>query len=160
MNHEPRCTITSPIYRDCAETINKTCFDIYVKESYTPVVHGVYLDHPELPPVNAPMDCEIDNICYARLPLKNIIDMLATGQEFRWKYGSDIAKAEGILKTYLGQFEGINLDIHPEAKAFYEKVKLAHDKFHARHVEQVKRTAPKKRLSIAERIRALGVMAV
>lgn len=158
MNNEPRHTLNTFIYRDVAETINKTLFEVYVKESYMPVVHGVYLDNPSITPINAPDPFDMDNMCYSRLPLKNLIDMLATGQEFWWKYGDDVAKAEGILKTYVDQFDGINLDRDPDAKAFLEKVKLAYSNFHQKHKEQIRRTAPPKRLSIVDRIRAMGSM--
>lgn len=158
-NNDPISTINSVIYRDIAETLNKTYFDVYIRESYQPVVHGYYLDHPEITPVNAPADFEMDNWCSARYPLTYIVNMLVNGHEFAWKYPSDSAKAEAFLKAYIDQFEGTNLSRDPEQKAFLSNVKTAYHAFHDHYMERKQRLDPPKpkKLSIADRIAMLGL---
>lgn len=155
--------INSPIYRDIAETLNKTLFDVYVPESYTPVVHWLFLEHPEIPMIGhehasqGGADIESDNLCISKLPLSYIVDMLVTGQKFQWKYPSDIQKADMFIVTYLNQFKGVDLSKDPQLKQLVEKFQTAHEKFHERTLEQeARKPVEQKRLSVADLIRALG----
>lgn len=155
-------TITAPIYRNAADTLNKTTFELYVRESYQPVVHYKYIENPWCRPIHLPDKCELGNMCYARYPLTYIIDMLVVGEEFRWKNSSDIPKAAVFLKAYLAQFEKMDLSGAPEQKAFVDKVALALDKFEQRVREQKARTevTPKKRSTLIERLKALGTFGI
>lgn len=155
---EPISTIKSPIYRDISETLNKTLFELYVPESYQPVVHGYYLDHPDIPPIHTPEPFESGNMCFTRLPLINIIDMLVTGQEFRWAHSTDIRKAADFLRMYIKQFERVDVSKDAAQKAFLEKAKHAEKKFrgYADERDSMTKKRPKKRLSLIERLKLLG----
>ncbi len=155
---EPIATIKSPIYRDIAETLNKTLFELYVPESYQPVVHGYYLAHPEIPPIHTPSEFESHNLCFTRLPLINIIDMISTGQEFRWKHSTDIRKASDFLKMYIKQFEKVDVSKDAEQKAFLERAKHAERvlRGYADERDSMTKKREKKRLSLIERIKLLG----
>lgn len=154
---EATSTINSPIYRNAAETLNKTTFELYVRESYQPVVHYKYIENPWCRPIHLPANGELGNLCYVRYPLTYIVDMLCIGEEFRWKNSSDISKAVGFLKAYMDQFKGIDLSRNPEQQMFMDKVKTALDKFETRVKEQKARTEkPKpKTMSIVDRIKLL-----
>lgn len=159
---EAPSTITSPIYRNIAETLNKTTFELYVRESYQPVVHYKYIENPWCKPIHIPDKCELGNMCYARYPLTYIIDMLVIGEEFRWKNSSDIPKAAIFLRSYLAAFEKMDLSGAPEQKAFVDKVALALDKFEQRVKEQKERTekTPPKKLTLIDRLKALGTFGI
>ena len=159
---EDAVTINSTIYRDPAETLNKTTFEIFVREAYQPVVHAVYIEKPWCRPIHMPDKCELGNFCYARYPLTYIIDMLVVGEEFRWKNSSDIPKAAMFLRAYLNSFKGVKLDKNPEQQSFVDKVALALDKFDQRVKEQKERTEvpEKKRMTIIDRIKALGTFGI
>ncbi len=154
---EPAATIRTPIYRDVAMTLNKTCIDVYVTEKYTPVVHYVYLEKPWVTPINAASDFEVDNWCKSRLPIINLIEMLVTNQQFAFVNSSDVGKVAGFIQCYIKQFEGINLDKDPQQKAFLENCKLAYTKFHDRFIlRKIQFEKPKeKKLSLVDRLAML-----
>lgn len=129
---EPISTITSPIYRDAARTINETSFEVYVKGGYMPIVHYAYLRNPNIRPINAPDDVESENFSLGRYTLVSIIDMLISGIEFQFRYFSDVEKAAGFLKAYIDQCNAFEVANNPDAKAFLERAKFAYETFRDR----------------------------
>ena len=153
---EPLSTVRSPIYRDITETMNKTLFDVFIKESYMPIVHGVYLANPNITPIHMPDPFEEDNFCRARLPIKNIVEMTVLGHEFAFAFARDAIKVKGIIDCYVAQFEGINLNNDPEQKAFIENCKETSKVLGSkrRNIEN-REHHPQRKLSIAERLAML-----
>lgn len=156
MAYEPLSTIRSPIYSDITRTMNETLFDVYIKESYMPIVHGVYLANPNIPPIHMPDPFEGDNFCRARLPIKNIVEMTVLGHEYAFVYPKDAIKVKGIIDSYLNMFEGIVLNNDPEQKAFIDNCKETSKVLGSkrRNIENRERQ-PVRRLSLAERLAML-----
>jgi len=143
MEEEPISTITSPIYRDAAKTINETSFEIYVRGDYIPVLHYSYIRNPNLRPINMPDEFEERNFSLGRYTLSTIIDMLVGGYEFRFKYYADVEKAACFLKSYIDQCNAFEVANNPEAKAFLEKAKFAYETFNGRVTERREMTTAK-----------------
>jgi hypothetical protein len=151
-------TMSAPIYRSLEETLNKTTFELYVRESYHPVIHGYYLQHPEVAMINAVVNEEENNICYTRLPIINIIDLLVNGHYFAWKNPEDVTKVRTFLKAYVDQFKGVKFDKeNKDMESFLSDCKFALDQLDMKIRDQKERVpTPKKRRTIKELLGILG----
>lgn len=151
-------TMSSPIYRSLVDTLNKTQFELYVRESYHPVIHGYYLQHPEIPMVNAVSPEEENNICYTRLPIINIVDILVTGQYLAFKNPEDADKVRVLLKAYVDQFKNHKFDKeNKDMEAFINDCRYALDQINLKVQDQKERVpAPKQKRTLRDYLKILG----
>lgn len=148
-------------YADVVKSINTTQFEVYVRNSYTPVIHPFYIDHPDVPMIgheNPNMEITDDDMCFSKLPVNYIVDMLVNGEPFSFVHTKDVAKMEAIIKSYVAQCDEAKDQLKPEMKPLVEKYRKAYGMLHEHTLDRERRQSahqPKK-LSIADILRALG----
>ena len=151
---------SSPVYRSLDDTINKTTFELYVRESYRPVIHGYYLEHPEIPMLNQVSPMEENNVCYTRLPIINIVDLVVNGHEFSFKHGKeDIPKVINYLEAYIKQYEAVNngTNMDKDITAFVNDAKHTVKVLSRKNKDIGDRSPkPKKKLSLIDKLKLFG----
>lgn len=90
------------IYRDLAETMNKSRFEVRVPDNYEPVLPGYYRRHPE----RNPFYYGITEDCYATMTISGIVDMCVNGVAFTIINRSDVPLISEILEKYIKAIEG------------------------------------------------------
>ena len=162
MRAEKISTISSPIYRDIARTINETKFDLFIRGSYIPVLHYRYIQDPSIRPINMPDPMEEENWNKASYSLSTIIDMFVGGHEFSFRNSGDLEKAAGFLKAYIDQFTDLDVSGNPELKSFLANAKTTYDAFNERITRRkdaiARATSPmrKKNLSIDDMVKFMA----
>ena len=153
---------SSPIYRTLDETLNNTLFEMYVRESYRPVVHQYYIDHPNVAMLNAVSPMEENNLCYTRLPIINVIDLIVNGHEFAFKFGDDVPKVVAFLEAYIKQYESVKtqmggLKVDKDMQAFIEDAKFALKKLKSKNRDiEDRKPRPKTKLTLVQRLKLFG----
>lgn len=162
MTRRDETRYSSPIYRTLDETLNKTTFEMYVRESYRPVVHQYYIDHPNVPMLNAVSAMEENNLCYTRLPIINIIDLIVNGHEFAFKFSDDVPKVIAFLDAYIKQYNDIKaqsggIRVDKDMQAFIEDAKFALKKLKSKNKDiEDRKPRPKVRLTLMQRLKLFG----
>ena len=90
------------IYKDIADTMNKSMFEVRVPDSYEPVLPGYYRKYPERNPIYY----GITEDCYATMTISGIIDMCVNKVTFTIVNRSDVPLICEIILTYINAIRG------------------------------------------------------
>ena len=153
MAFEPPKPSSHPvIYADMSKNLSEVKFDVYVKESYVPVVHYSYLGEGAPPPVRAVDDVNCNDVCVSKLPITFIVDALVNGEWISFKNIADIKVVIDWIDRYLASFESMDLTAHPDVIGFNNNAKRARDILaeNQRHYEDYQETRRPRKISIQD----------
>jgi len=149
------------IYRDLADTMNKSKFEVRVPDNYEPVLPGYYRKYPERNPIYY----GITEDCYATMTISGIVDMCVNNVTFTIVNRADVPLISEILEAYIKAI-AVSVDAlessHPH-KVFLNNCRLtlntlrdSTNRAEREEEAESKVRKPKDLLSVLQRMNELG----